>query len=245
MHQFGKGHQVKVIFGAIAIAIVFFVTGCGIIGDSVNHLRAVQSEPGVLYQPQFYARATPDEVRAAIAGLALENERYKKKFVSTPDASVMGGIVKPLRIFWPESEVVESQALFPLQVAAKNTPYPEVITIMLDAGASPDQIYLPVYISNNILKDEIVNVLLQRTTAAARCEALRTYIRAGNVTRMDYCLDLPESTSVPLCSADNLLRLALAVKQPAIAARLMERGFVLPRESDSLSSPEPLAQKLL
>lgn len=245
MYRFDKRHPFNMTFGTILIAVVFFVTGCGMIGDSVNHVRTWQPEPGVLYQPQFYARATPDEVRAAIAGHSLANERYVKKSVSMPDASIMGGFVKPLRVFWPDSEVVEHTALFPLQVAAQNTPYPEVITIMLDAGASPDQIYLPLYIENNLLKDEIVNILLERSSATARCRALRTYIRTGNVSRVDYCLDLPGSSSVPACSADNLLRLALTVKQHAIVERLKERGFVLSKEMDDPSSPETLSQKLL
>jgi hypothetical protein len=229
----------RILILSLLVLCCSFSAGCGIVVDIVNHARALQFAPGALYDPAFYRTATPEKVKKEIDGCSLADasfveRRYVKKSPNWP--IFPRALVVFIDFFWPASYVREDPPVYPLQTAAKHTPYPEVITVLLDAGARPETVDLPVGGRTPEVGREINKILLSRSQATVRNQVLAAFVRRGDREMVDYCLSLPDvDVNFDASGHYSPLRTALSVyggEQNAMAVYLMERGAIIPKDAD-------------
>jgi hypothetical protein len=91
--------------------------------------------PGKLFSEEFYRTATPAEVKAEIGGRSLAGEYFIEKKVSE-----RRGIYRELYPFLSDADVERSR-IYPLAVAARTTPYPEVLVLLVEAGAAQGNLW--------------------------------------------------------------------------------------------------------
>lgn len=247
------------LFRIVAVlTLAVLVAGCGLVADGVNWVRTIQLPPGKLYQPDFYKSATPEEVKKVIGGRSLHNELVREKlFTRAPRGFLSEQIANLIDIFWPGSRVSEGPPLSPLQVAAQYTPYPEVITILLDAGAEPSPPVHPPHPASPLLdaarkkfpvgvggldpssamlaaavqkNNEVTKALLKRVPVPKKDWPwiLEIFAQNGNRAMVEYCLGLPGVT----VNADGRpLLAALKNRHNDLAAYLLKRGVRWPEDA--------------
>ena len=227
------------IFLAVLFFYISLLTGCGLVADGVNLARTIQLPAGDLYSPEFYQTATPEEVKRAIGSRSLENESFTERYYSSNTqgrgflADLDGKVKTVQSVFIPMSSVDRNAPMYPLQVAVAHTPYPEVITILIDAGADPNKLHVAQYVSLPWSNPEISRILLARSSREARCESLIWLAERGkDMVMMDFCLGLEGAFAS--CSVRNgyPLKGALQYGQAAVADYLLERGAALPADPD-------------
>ena len=115
---------------AALVMLIFCCSGCGIAEDTANELSlGMQKQPGKLFSPVFYQRATPEEVKKEIDGKSLANAEHLESYKTG-----MSAFNIDFYPFTPRTGV-QYRAVTPLSAAIENTPYPEVIRIVIEAGA--------------------------------------------------------------------------------------------------------------
>ena len=234
----------------LALTLTALAAGCGVAVEGGHRIYASQPDPGILYQPEFYETATPEEVKKAIGWRSLKNQSYTERKMYKSVGGGGGGVLAfpewfkaadaVASIFIPYTGVNEGLPVYPLQVAAMYTPYPEVITVMLDAGAEPLPAVLYVVPQKN---NEVGKVLLRRAVAANVPEkalldvlvgALSGFAARGNREMVEFCLGLPGvDVNHRVAFRDSPLVAALTNDHHALATYLMERGAKLPEDSDA------------
>ena len=126
----------RYVMAGLAIFALFYCAGCGLIGDAATHVQALQLPPGELCSPNFYQTATPEEVKKKIGGRSLADAHYTYKEVDRErPISFVGGIAEGLTFPFVSYNYVRRSTVTPLMVAAFSTPHPEVMMLLLDAGA--------------------------------------------------------------------------------------------------------------
>ncbi|MCC8194384.1 MAG: ankyrin repeat domain-containing protein [Deltaproteobacteria bacterium] len=172
-------------------------------------------------------------------GRALAGEFFTKRYYASNTegtgflADLDGKIKSAGSVFIPMSSVDSEAPLFPLEVAVRNTPHPEVVTILLDAGAPAVTARVADYLGSRDADPEIGKILLSRSAAGERCESLLALARNGDMAMADYCLEL-EGMSVNYRSESGAYPLLRAIEggQTAMAAYLLERGAAIPQDAD-------------
>lgn len=233
-----RSRAIRIVIWAVFFVLVTAMSGCGLVADGVNHIRAIQLPPGDMYSPEFYRTATVEEVKKAIGSRSLADESYSERSYSANTegrgflAALDGKIKSVQSVFIPMSSVDENAPTYPLQIAVGNTPYPEVVTALIDAGADPDKLHVAQYVCLSRANPEISRILLARCSPAVRCEALIALAGAGNRAMVDYCLGLEGVTAACFAGTEYPLKSALRGKKTSMAAHLLERGAVLPDNAD-------------
>ena len=186
----------RLLCTSIALTLTVFIAGCGVVGDGVNMARSINFSPGDLYQPEFYMTATPEEVKAAIGWGSLKNESHTERSYSKPSGGFMSELATVWGIFLPISDV-HSKEIFPLPVAAQYTPYPEVITLMLEAGAEDPMWEALRNAVKYQMNNDVTKILLAHAFAKfggvgwSPLEwALRQYVERGDREMEDFCRNL-------------------------------------------------------
>lgn len=234
-----RNRSIRIVIWAVLFVLVMVTSGCGLVADGVNHVRAIQLPPGDLYSPEFYQTATVEEVKKAIGSRSLANESYtERSYAANTEgrgflAALDGKIRSAQSVFIPMSSVDDHAPLYPLQVAVRHTPYPEVVTALLDAGADPDTVNVAQYVCTYGASPEISRILLARCSPTARCESMIWLARMGQGTPMlEYCLGLPGASAACAIGKDYPLKSAVQGGKASVAAFLLERGAVLPADAD-------------
>ncbi|MDL2322146.1 ankyrin repeat domain-containing protein [Desulfosarcina sp. OttesenSCG-928-B08] len=225
----------KFIICILLVLLALFLAGCGVVVDGVNRVRAFQFDPGKLYSSEFYRTATPEEVKAAIGGRSLAGKSFTVKEYRRDTGGFLGDLKKVLGVVLPLSEIRE-YTLYPLTIAVQISPYPEVIALLLEAGAELGPHGQRAYFSYNRPSQEIDKVMLRSGDHAFVQRGLVAYARQNNREMVDFCLALPETTSdashaAAWTEADLLpaLKVGLTLKHAEMAAYLLERGAAIPK----------------
>ncbi|SBW10079.1 exported hypothetical protein [uncultured delta proteobacterium] len=234
-----KNRAIRIVLWAILFVLVTAMSGCGLVADGVNHVRAIQLPPGDLYSPEFYQTATVEEVKKAIGSRSLADEYYTERYYAantegTGFLAALDGKVKSVQsVFIPMSSVDDHAPMYPLQVAVRNTPYPAVVTALIDAGADPDTVNVAQYVCSPGSDPEISRILLARCSSKARCESMIWLARMMKDTSMlEYCLGLPGTSAACAVGKEYPLKSAVQGGKASAAAFLLERGAVLPADAD-------------
>lgn len=120
----------------MAVLALLYCAGCGLVGDAATHVQAVQLPPGKLLSSEFYQTATPAAVEKKIGGKSLADEIYVYKSVDRArPVTFVGGLVEGFTFPFVSYNYVKRSAVDPLMVASFSTPYPEVMLLLLEAGA--------------------------------------------------------------------------------------------------------------
>ncbi|MDL2286575.1 ankyrin repeat domain-containing protein, partial [Desulfococcaceae bacterium OttesenSCG-928-F15] len=226
----------KFTIGTLLLLWAVALTGCGLVADGVNHARAFQLDPGKLYSSEFYRTATPEEVKEVIGCRSLAGKSYTVKEYYKDTGGFLGDLKKALSVVLPASEV-HKQTIYPLEIALRSTPYPEVIEILLEAGAELDEEDRSRYFSygNHRPKNDKVLLLHYREQSFAR-NGLILYVRHNNREMVDFCLSLAETTSETpqkiIWTEKELLpalEAALGLKNVEMASYLLEQGATVPQ----------------
>ena len=224
-------------FAALVFAVIC-LSGCGVVGNGINGLRAMQLPPGKLYDPEFYKKATPEDVRKAIGNRSLAEESYTERYYAsnTEGRGFLAALEEKMNTvataFIPLSSVETGRTIYPLPVAVAFSPHPEVISMMLDAGAPIGTVDVAYYVASGGANPEISKMLISRSVPRVHCESLITLSGSGNIAMMEYCLDVVKVS--PMCLGETSYPMKAALRGGRIAAadRLLERGAVLPESDD-------------
>jgi ankyrin repeat protein len=217
-----------------AVALLFLtlgaVSGCGAVHSAAVGVATVQLPPGKLYSSDFYANATPDEVRAAIGGRSLAGESYTKRYVAEHSSAFLGkGITRTVGIFIPNTYLGESR-LTPLNVALRSTDNLEVIKVLLEAGAAVDKDTR--WPDPHAVSREMTALLLQYATPVELCKQINGFAAANDKEWLDYCFaNIP--TASPNCETGNGMTPFLHAakrKNPEMVRYFLEKGADITRD---------------
>ncbi|CAK7073109.1 MAG: hypothetical protein DELT_01985 [Desulfovibrio sp.] len=223
-----------ILFGLLVFAIVC-LSGCGLVADGVNVARTVQLPAGNLYSKEFYRGATPEEVKKAIGNRSLAEEVYVEKSFSKPKGGFMmpQGLLTTLQVFIPDSSVDEDD-IYPLQVAYPNTRYPEVLTILIEAGANPNTVIHMVRQDawDSRSSHAKVRAVFPYYSEETQKRLLEEVASGGDAELMAYCLDI---VNLPPGSEYFTLAMHAALQDMhnGLIALLLERGASLPDDKDA------------
>ena len=238
MRREERAPTIRIVIWAIVFVLAMVTSGCGLAADGVNHVRAIQFDPGDLYSPEFYRTATPDEVKKAIGGRSLAYAAFRKReFAANTEghgflAALDGALKSAQSVFIPMSSVDEGPAVYPLAIAMRHTPYPEVVALLLDAGADMSVASVPGYVASGGANPEIGRLLLSRASPELRCASLIALAGAGSRPMLEYCLGLEGVSANCRVNGDYPLKGALRNGKTAMAEYLLERGAVIPEDGN-------------
>ena len=148
----------------------FLACGCGAIHDAALGLATIQLPPGKLYSDEFYRTATPDDVRKVIGGDSLAGESHTDRSMGEHSSFPFSqGFTRTIGVFVPNTYLAETR-MTPLGVALWNTKNPEVVKVLLDAGASVEEDTLQSYLDYNNGNEgndrEILDMVLSKASPA-------------------------------------------------------------------------------
>ncbi|MDL2286576.1 ankyrin repeat domain-containing protein [Desulfococcaceae bacterium OttesenSCG-928-F15] len=226
----------KFTIGTLLLLWAATLTGCGVVADGVNHARAVQLDPGKLYSPEFYLKATPEEVKEAIGCRSLAGKSYTVKEYHKDTRGFLSGLKKAVSVVIPASEV-RKYTIYPLKTALENTYHPEVITLLLEAGAELEEDDRKSFFDYGRRIPGNDMVMMQHYSDRAFVQrGFIIYAGRNNREVVDFCLGLAEKTAetpeeVSWTEKELLpvLEAALKLKHAEMASYLLERGATIPQ----------------
>lgn len=232
MHQ--SAHRSIPRFPLLLLLLLFLASassGCGVVGNSVTKVLARQGEPGILYSGDFYKTARPEDVRQAIGSRSLASESFTRRSFVEGSGHSPGAVfdVSPIvDIFWPLGYIHRDEPVYPIGVAVWNTPYPEVITLMFQAGATMDQVRLSRYLNcwqDNEHNRKILRVLLDNGSTEDRILALESMVGADNRAMVEFLLPLYPDMQAGCLEGNRIIGKAIGAGRNDMAAYLRERGL--------------------
>ena len=188
-----------------------------LVGGALAASDTVLSE---LYSPAFYKTASPEAVREKLKGKNLAGESVPRNRLAGRE------IFEPLPE--PVSNLTDEAPVYPLNVALNNSPYPEVISALLDAGAELEKWSDSEYLSRENANPEIARELFGRAEGGEkRCHLFAAAAAGGHKDLVAHILSQPGMDVN--CQVDDwinppaLFRVMKAGKN-GMAEYLLERG---------------------
>ena len=175
-----------------------------------------------LYSPAYYKTASPEAVRDKVKGKKLAGEFVPRNRLAGKEP--FEPLPEPVNNFTDEAPV------YPLNVALNNSPYPEVITVLLDAGAEMEKWSDSEYLSRENADMRIAGELFGRAEdPEKRCLLFAAAASGGHKDLVTHILGQPGMDVN--CQVDDWIN-------PPALSRVMKAGkndmaeFLLERGAD-------------
>lgn len=221
--------------------------GCGVIWDAGVKVASYSPSPEPLYTAEFYKTATPAEVKQAMGNTSLKGKFYQEKAYDKSKSSFLFDETETsiITVFIPGSRVWQAEPEYPLKLALYHSPYPEVITLLLDAGAElPPSFAEPICwrcMQPAAVKEVLVR---QNNRPYLHCMALQGYSKLANLEMVQYIVGLDASLiTCHVVNASSVLTEAVKEGHIAIVNYFLNQGADI--EHRDLFNETPLSYALL
>ena len=225
---------------ALLTLCVWATTGCGLVHDSALSLSTIQLPPGKLYSSEFYATATPEDVRKAIGDRSLAGESYTERSMREHSSGFLGtGFTRTLGIFIPNTYLNET-TITPLDVALDSTNNLEIIEILLKAGATRGEYALYSYGASR----ELTALLLRYASPLQLCESMHDFAFNYQKDWLDYCFaNIPAASPNCITAYNGMTPFMYASMQekPEMVTYFLEKGADIEKASQQGNRPLYLA----